>query len=111
MQRSRFLAGRLAPVAIDTVVAIAAWLITALELGLGSGIQGPAWVNAVGAVGSTLPIALRRRWPLGAMITGGCAVVFQEALNGDLLENTTSPIVSYLLVVYGHPAYCARRRA
>src|SRR3954451_22103399 len=111
MQRPRFLAGRLAPVAIDTVVAVAACLITALELGLGSGIQGPAWVNAVGAVGSTLPIALRRRWPLGAVLAVGGAVVFQEALNGDLLENTISPIVSYPLVVYGVAAYCERRRA
>src|SRR3954469_23885282 len=111
MQRPRFLAGRLAPVAIDTVVAVAACLITALELGLGSGIQGPAWVNAVGAVGSTLPIALRRRWPLGAVLAVGGAVVFQEALNGDLLENTISPIVSYPLVVYGVAAYCGRRRA
>src|SRR3954470_14239420 len=111
MQRPRFLAGRLAPVAIDTVVAVAACLITALELGLGSGIQGPAWVNAIGAVGSTLPIALRRRWPLGAVIAVGCTVVFQEALNGDLIENTISPIVSYPLVVYGVAAYCDRRRA
>src|SRR3954462_445436 len=111
MQRPRFLAGHLAPVAIDTVVAVAACLVTALELWLGSGIQGPAWVNAIGAVGSTLPIALRRRWPLGAVIAVGCTVVFQEALNGDLIENTISPIVSYPLVVYGVAAYCDRRRA
>src|SRR3954465_7166863 len=111
MQRPRFLAGRLAPVAIDTMVAVAACLVTALELGLGGGIQGPAWVNAIGAVGSTLPIALRRRWPLGAVLAVGGVVVFQEALNGDLLENTVAPIISYPLLVYGVAAYCDRRRA
>src|SRR4051812_17001424 len=105
MERARLIAGRPNPVVVDTAVAIAACLIAVLELTLGSGIQGPPWVNAVGALGSTLPIALRRRWPLGVVVAVGCAVAFQEALNGDLLENTFVPIIVYPLVVYGVAAY------
>jgi signal transduction histidine kinase len=111
MQRPRFLAGRPSPVLLDVVVAIAACVAAELELALGSGIQGPAWVNAVAAVGSTLPIAVRRRWPLAAAVAVGAVVAGQEALNGDLIENSITPLLSFPMVVYGVSAYCDRRRA
>jgi signal transduction histidine kinase len=109
MQRPRFLAGRPSPVVIDVAVAILACV--AAELELGSGIQGPAWVNAVAAAGSTLPIAVRRRWPLAAAVTVAAVVAGQEALNGDLIENSITPLLSFPMVVYGVSAYCERRRA
>src|SRR4051812_15178482 len=111
MQRPRSLAGRPSPVVVDAAVAAVACAVPVLQLALGSGVQGPAWVNAIAAVGVTLPIAVRRRWPLGAMLAVAGVVVFQEALNGDLLENTLVPIVAYPLVVYEVAAYCDRRRA
>src|SRR3954454_5553912 len=111
MQRPRFLDGRPSPVLVDAAVAIGACVVTVLELTLGSGIQGPAWVNAIGAAGATLPVAVRRRWPLGALVAVAAAVVFQEALDGDVLENTIAPVIAYPLVVYAVAAYCDRRRA
>src|SRR4051794_33395339 len=111
MRRPSFEAGRLTPVLIDATVAVVACVGTLLQLALSGGIQGPAWVNAIAAVGATLPIAFRRRWPLGAMLAIAGVVVWQEALDGDLLENTLAPIVSYPLAVYGAAAYCDRRRA
>jgi signal transduction histidine kinase len=106
-----FQAGRPTPVLIDAAVAVVACVGTLLQLALSGGIQGPAWVNAIAAVGVTVPIAFRRRWPLGAMLAVGGVVLVQEALNGDLLENTLVPLVAYPLVVYGVAAYCDRRRA
>ena len=97
--------------AIDALVAIVACVAAELELALGSNINGPAWVNAVAAAGSTLPIIFRRRWPLGVVIAIGMVVCAQEALNGDLTENTVFPLISAAMVVYGVAAYCERRRA
>jgi signal transduction histidine kinase len=111
MQWPRFQAGRPSPVLVDVTVALVACVGTVLQLALGGGIQGSAWVNAIGAAGATLPIAVRRRWPLGAVLAVGVAVTLQEALGGDLLENTLAPIFSFPLVVYGVAAYCDRRRA
>jgi signal transduction histidine kinase len=92
-------------------VAILACVAAELELALGSGIQGPAWVNAVAAAGATLPIAVRRRWPLAAAVTVAAVVAWQEALHGDLTENSLTPLLACAMVVYGVSAYCDRRRA
>ncbi|MEA2442026.1 MAG: hypothetical protein QOH76_3450 [Thermoleophilaceae bacterium] len=111
MQWPRFQAGRHSPVLVDVVVAVAACIIAELELAIGSGIQGPAWVNAVAAVGATLPIAVRRRWPLAAVVIVGAVVAGQEALHGDFVENSIIPLLSLPMVVYGVSAYCERQRA
>jgi signal transduction histidine kinase len=111
MQRARFTAGRPSPVVIDATVAIVACVIAELELAIGRGIQGPAWVNALAAAGATLPIAFRRRWPLAAAVTVAAVAAGQEALNGDLIENSITPLLALPMVVYAVAAYCDRRRA
>jgi signal transduction histidine kinase len=111
MQRPRFLAGRPSPTVVDTAVAIVACVTAELELAVGSGIQGPAWVNALAAAGATLPIAVRRRWPLGAVVMVGAVVAGQELADGDLVENSITPLLSFPMVVYAAAAYCDRRRA
>jgi signal transduction histidine kinase len=111
MQWPRLMAARPSPIAIDVAVAIVACVAAELELALGSGIQGPAWVNAVAAAGATLPIAVRRRWPLAAAVTVAAVVAWQEALNGDLTENSITPLLSATMVVYALAAYSDRRRA
>src|SRR3954465_385857 len=111
VQWPRFIAGRPSPTAIDAAVAVVACVTAELELALSSHIQGPAWVNAIAAAGATLPIAVRRRWPLAAAITVAAVVAGQEALGGDLTENSVTPLLSFPMVVYGVSAYCDRRRA
>jgi signal transduction histidine kinase len=96
---------------VDAAVAVGACVAAELELALSHAIQGPAWVNAVAAAGATLPIALRRRWPLAAAVTVAAVVTWQEALNGDLIENSITPLLSVPMVVYAVSAYCDRRRA
>src|SRR4051812_6471395 len=111
MQRARFRAGRPSPVLIDVTVAIVACVIAELELAIGRGIQGPAWVNALAAAGATLPIAFRRRWPLAAAVAAAPAAAGQEAVGGDLIENSITPLLTLPMVVYAVAAYCDRRRA
>jgi signal transduction histidine kinase len=111
MQRPRFSAGRPSPVVIDTAVALVACVVAELELALSHAIQGPAWVNAVAAAGATLPVAVRRRWPLAAALTVAAVVAGQEALNGDLTENSITPLLTFPMVVYAVAAWCDRRRA
>jgi signal transduction histidine kinase len=111
MQFARFQAGRPSPVLVDVTVAVVACVIAELELALGHGIQGPAWVNAVAAAGSTLPLAVRRRWPLAAAVILAAVVAWQEALGGDLTENSVTPLLTLPMVVYAVAAYTDRRRA
>jgi signal transduction histidine kinase len=111
VQWSRLRAGRLSPTVIDAAVAVVACVTAELELALSSGIQGSPWVNAIAAAGATLPIAARRRWPLAAAVTVAAVVALQEALGGDLTENSITPLLSAAMVVYAVAAYCERRRA
>src|SRR3954452_4376498 len=82
-----FLARRGGPFSIDGVIAIAACIACELELALSSNIEGPHWVNAVAAAGVTLPVAWRRPFPLVAAPLMAAFAVWQEAMNGDLIEN------------------------
>ncbi|MEA2430599.1 MAG: hypothetical protein QOI19_1072, partial [Thermoleophilaceae bacterium] len=111
MQWPRFSAGRPSPVLVDVAVAVVACVVAELELALSHAIQGPAWVNAVAAAGATLPVAFRRRWPLAAAITLAAVVAWQEALHGDLTENSITPLLTFPMVVYAVSAWCDRRRA
>jgi signal transduction histidine kinase len=111
MRFARFRVGRQSTIAIDAAVAVLACAVAQLELALGSGIQGAAAVNILAAAASTLPLALRRRWPLGVAIGVCVVVVVQEALNGDLVENTWAPLLIVPMAVYAVAAFCDRRRA
>jgi signal transduction histidine kinase len=111
MQRFRPTARRLDAASLDVAIAIVACVAAELELALGSNIEGPAWVNVLAAAGATLPIAVRRRWPLAAALTVGAVVVAQEALKGDLTENSLTLLITFPLVVYALAAWADRRQA
>jgi signal transduction histidine kinase len=111
MHTPRFLAGRHSPAWIDAVVAIVACLVAELELSLGSNIEGPAWVNALAAAGVTLPVALRRRWALEVAVFITAVAAGQEALGGDLIENSVVVLLTLPMAIYALSAYSDRRRA
>jgi signal transduction histidine kinase len=111
MQRLGLLVRRPHPTAIDVAVALVACIGAELEMALGSNVDGPAWVNVIAAAGTTLPIALRRRWPLAIAVTLTAVVTWQEALNGDITENSITPLLTFPMAVYAVAAYCDRRRA
>jgi signal transduction histidine kinase len=93
------------------LIAFAACAVCELELALSDHIQGPHWVNAVAAAGVTLPVAWRRRIPLLAAPLMVAFAAWQQILDGDLLENTVTPIVTIPLAVYSMGVLLDRRRA
>jgi signal transduction histidine kinase len=111
MERLRLLVRRPHPTAIDVAVALVAFITAELEMALGSNVDGPVWVNVIAAAGVSLPIALRRRWPLAVAVTIAGVVAWQEALGGDITENSITPLLTFPMAVYAVAAYSDRRRA
>ena len=111
MQRARFYGGHPSPTVIDAAVAVVACVAAQLEFALGHNIGGPMWVNVLAGIGTTLPIAFRRRWPLAVVVTIAAVVIGQEALNGDLTENSVTPLLTFPMAVYALGAFTDRRRA
>ena len=99
------------PFSIDGVVAVLACAVAELELALSHNIDGPRWVNAVGAAAITLPIAVRRTCPLLVAPFMIGVLVLQEIANGDVVENSITPVVTVPLAVYSLAAILDRRRA
>lgn len=106
-----FLRRRSGPCSLDGVIALAALVACELELALSDNIDGPRWVNAVAAAGVTLPIAWRRRFPAVVAPLVAAFVAWQELMNGDLTENSITPIVTLPLAVYSLGVLLERRAA
>jgi signal transduction histidine kinase len=105
------LARRGGPFSTDGLIALVAFVACELELALSSNIDGPRWVNAVAAAGVSLPVAFRRPFPLFVAPLMMAFAVWQEALNGDVIENTVTPIVTLPLAIYSMGVLLDRRRA
>jgi signal transduction histidine kinase len=106
-----FMARRAGPFSVDGAIALVACVVCELELALSSNIDGPPWVNAVAAAGVTLPVAWRRSYPLLVPPLMLAFVVWQEALGGDLVENSITPILTIPMAVYSGAVLLDRRRA
>src|SRR5437588_7823359 len=100
MQRLKAFLLRRGPLGGDGVLSILAIAVVELELNLSHHLQGPRWVN----IGSGLVIgggfAWRRSHPLIVAPAICVWVGIQEILNGDLTENSMSPILLLPLVMY-----------
>ena len=106
-----FLARRGGPLSIDGAIAVVACVVCELELALSDNIQGPRWVNVIAAAGVTLPVAWRKPFPLVVAPLMSAFAVWQEAMNGDLIENTVTPVFTVPLAVYSMGVLLDRRRA
>jgi signal transduction histidine kinase len=111
MHALRVTAARLRFLSLDVAAAVVLFVAAELELALGSNIDGPRIVNVLAAAGATLPIAVRRRWPLAVSIAVSGVLAGQEALNGDLIENSLTPLLVLPMIVYSVAALEDRPRA
>ena len=66
---------------------------------------------AVGGVALSAAVAVRRRWPLGAVLVAVVAVVAQEALGGLLTQHAVGALLALILVLYTAGALLGERRA
>src|SRR3954464_12717554 len=103
------MARRGGPFSIDGVIAVLACVLCELELALSNHIEGPTWVNVVAAAGVTLPVAWRRPYPWLVAPLMTAVGVWQEALGGDLTENSVTPIITIPLAVYTMAVLLDRR--
>jgi signal transduction histidine kinase len=96
---------RISPRQIDVLLAVALTVALLLELSLESGITGPVWANYGLGVVITAAVAWRRPWPVWALAVQLIAAIVSTAAGGDLTEETFTPLLAVLLVMYGVGAY------
>jgi signal transduction histidine kinase len=104
-----FLRRRSGPFSLDGLVAFVACIVCELELALSNHIEGPRWVNVVSAIGVTIPIAWRRTAPMLVAPLMVAFVAGQQLLDGDLIENAVTPILTIPLAVYSMGVLLDRR--
>jgi signal transduction histidine kinase len=101
------------PVVSDVCLAVALAAVTLIELWTFRDcacVSGPefAW-SAVFMLALTLPLALRRRFPLGVALVVGVSATVYDAL--DIPPDPKTAVFPLLVAVYSVAAYATRRRA
>jgi signal transduction histidine kinase len=66
---------------------------------------------ALGGVGLSLAVAVRRRWPFAAVLVGVGAVAGQDVFGGHVTEHALGAIPAGIMVFYGAGAFLAARRS
>ena len=85
-------------VRVDELAALVLLIEIELQVWLSPYVQNrvPA---AVGALVLSVAVAVRRRWPLAAVLVGVCAVAGQDVFGGRLTEHAIGAILAGILVV------------
>jgi signal transduction histidine kinase len=91
------------PRLLDATMAafLAAWAV--LEI-LTSDTYGSQSVTLAAALALTLPVAVRRRYPLGALAFASAAAAWQGVAHGSATQ-TVAPAVAFLILVYSVAVY------
>jgi len=66
---------------------------------------------ALGGAALSVVVAVRRRWPMGAVLVGVGAVAGQDVFGGRLTEHALGAIPAGVMVFYGAGAFLPARRA
>ena len=98
---------------LDVVLGVGLFVFGVIEL-LGARIggdvvQGPAWLNLVTLMLATLPLCVRRRWPLGVALVISGAIAGRALVSGPL--EIYPPALAQLVATYSVAAYAPFRRA
>ncbi|SET90559.1 Signal transduction histidine kinase [Nonomuraea wenchangensis] len=89
--------------------AVAAVLVA---LGAGQVMAGDGAATAlIISVAMTAPVALRRRWPLPAVLIGWSALFVGEGLGADVTSQGYAPVIALILTVYSVAVHAPLRRA
>jgi signal transduction histidine kinase len=91
-------------------VAVAAALLAVLEIVHATISDGGGVATAVALVPFVAPVAVRRRWPLQALLASTAVVVIQHAF-GQILTSLNGDQAVPLLLSYGAGAWLPARRA
>ena len=95
---------------VDGLVALALLVAIELQVWLDPSAHHPI-AAAVSGVASAGAVAVRRRWPLGAILVAVGAALGSDALGGPNTVAAVGTIPAGILVSYGAGAFLAERRA
>jgi signal transduction histidine kinase len=97
-------------VRVDELIALVLLIEIELQVWLSPSVHHrvPA---ALGGVGLSVAVAVRRRWPLAAVLVGVGAVAGQDVFGGHVTEHALGAIPAGVLVFYGAGAFLAARRS
>jgi signal transduction histidine kinase len=88
-------------------------LVLLIEMGLQTWLSpyvGNRLPTAVGAAVLSLGVAVRRRWPLAALVVVGVVLPTTEAVGGRVTQHTVGALVALVLLFYGVGAFLPERR-
>ena len=108
--RTRFASG-IDPMWVDVAVAAALMVDLILEATLGGGLPDRL-ATALFAILFAAPVAVRRRWPAGAVIACTVVGLLEDAVDGQLFNlPSKSAVIVLMLCSYGAGAWLAPRRS
>jgi signal transduction histidine kinase len=97
------------PMRVDALVALVLLIEIQLEVWSSSSVQNPG-VAALAGLVMTAAFAVRRRWPVGAVIAGVCAGIGQDAFGGALAQAPLGVIPGAVGIFYGAGAFASEER-
>ena len=81
-----------------------------LQVWLSPYVSDRLW-SGLGGAALSIGAAVRRRWPLGAVLLAFSAVTVQDALGGRLTHHAVGALLAIFLIFYGAGAFLAERQA
>ncbi|MDQ2896156.1 MAG: sensor histidine kinase [Actinomycetota bacterium] len=97
-------------VQVDELLALALLVEIELQVWLSPYVHDRV-PSAVGGLALSAAVAVRRRWPFGAVLVAVVAVMAQEALGGRVTQHTVGALLALILVMYSAGALLGERRA
>src|SRR5947209_9845010 len=97
-------------VRVDELIGLALLVEVELQVWLSPYIQHRL-PSAIGGLALAAAVAVRRRWPFGAVLVAVVAVVAQEALGGRVTQHTVGALLALILVFYAGSALSGERPA
>ncbi len=110
MRRAVSRLGRWEPASLDRLAA--AVLLVAIEAQIWlTPAQAGRTASAVGGVGVAMAVAVRRRWPLGAVVLGLGSILVTDAVGGSVAQSAVATVPAGAMITYGAGAFVTPRRA
>ncbi len=101
---------RFGPAKVDALAGLLLAIAIELQVWLSPQITHRL-ATALGGVALSLTVAIRRRWPLGAVVAALAAWIAQEALGGRVTQHAVGALIAIILVFYAAGAGLEERRA
>jgi signal transduction histidine kinase len=110
MRRAVSRLGRWEPASLDRLAA--AVLLFAIEAQIWlTPAQAGRTASAAGGVGVATAVAVRRRWPLGAVVLGLGSILVTDAVGGSVAQSAVAIVPAGAMITYGAGAFVTPRRA